>query len=93
MRLPLNSAVNNLQLSGIRQFTNLAKQTEGCILLTLGEPEFDTPQHICEAAIQSLQAGDTHYPPNNGQEYLLKALSAYEKKNSLIYEPEEIIVT
>ncbi len=93
MRLPLNSAVNNLQLSGIRQFTNLAKQTEGCILLTLGEPEFDTPQHICEAAIQSLQAGDTHYPPNNGQEYLLQALSAYEKKNSLFYEPEEIIVT
>ena len=93
MSLPLNSALEALPLSGIRRFTALAKQTPGCILLTLGEPEFDTPQTIRQAAIQSLQQGDTHYPPNNGKPQLLNALSQFAKTEGLCYDPEEIVVT
>lgn len=93
MRLGMNSAVTALEVSGIRQFTNLAKQTPDCVMLTLGEPEFDTPKEICQEAISSLRQGDTHYPPNNGQAYLLQALSEYAKQQNLQYSPEEIIVT
>ena len=93
MRLPMNTAVEGLTLSGIRRFTALARQTPGCVLLTLGEPEFDTPQPIKDAVMASLAAGDTHYPPNNGQPYLLEAISRSEKERGLSYAPEEIIVT
>ncbi len=93
MRLAMNSALTGMQFSGIRRFTALAKQTPGCILLTLGEPEFDTPAPIRQAAVQALEAGDTHYPPNNGKEALLKALSAFGAKQRLSYSPQEIIVT
>ena len=42
MSLTLNESLNNLQLSGIRRITALAKQTPGCVLLTLGAPDADT---------------------------------------------------
>ena len=41
--IPLNEKLHALQRSPIRQFTNLANQTPGCIKLTIGEPDFDTP--------------------------------------------------
>ena len=93
MRLPMNTALDNLQLSGIRRFTAMAKQKPGCVMLTLGEPEFDTSASICEQVVESLQAGETHYPPNNGQEYLLQALSQQAEQQGLHYPPDEIIVT
>lgn len=93
MRLPMNTALESLQLSGIRRFTALAKQKPGCIMLTLGEPEFDTPADICRQVTQSLQAGETHYPPNNGQDYLLQALSEMAQRQGMAYQPEEIVVT
>ena len=55
MRLPMNPAVTGLTLSGIRRFTALAAQTPGCVKLTLGEPEFDTPLPIRQAAQQALE--------------------------------------
>ena len=93
MRLPMNEAVTGLELSGIRRFTALARQTPGCILLTLGEPEFRTPQRIKEEAVRSLERDETHYPPNNGERYLLEALSAAAGRRGLRYGPEEIVVT
>ena len=93
MRLPMNGAVERLRLSGIRHFTALARETPGCVLLTLGEPEFDTPEPVKEQVLLSLSRNETHYPPNNGQPYLLEALSAAAAKRGLHYRPEEIIVT
>ncbi len=93
MRLPMNEAVAGLELSGIRRFTALARQTPGCVLLTLGEPEFQTPQPIKEEVTRSLERNETHYPPNNGEAYLLEALSAAAARRGLGYAPEEIIVT
>ena len=61
--IPLNEKLHALQRSPIRQFTNLANQTPGCIKLTIGEPDFDTPQAIKETAIAALKDGQTHYAP------------------------------
>lgn len=94
MELMFNSVLNNIQKSGIRQFTQMARQEEDCLFLTLGEPDFDTPRPIRAAAKASLDAGKTHYPENNGQRFLREAISAFEaKKHRLSYSPEEIIVT
>ena len=46
----MNRNLDALQLSGIRAYTNLAKEVEDCVLLTLGEPDFDTPEAIKAAA-------------------------------------------
>ncbi|MCI8539310.1 MAG: aminotransferase class I/II-fold pyridoxal phosphate-dependent enzyme [Oscillospiraceae bacterium] len=93
MRLPMNEAVTGLELSGIRRFTALARQTPGCVLLTLGEPEFQTPPSIKAEAMASLDKNETHYPPNNGEGYLLSALSQEAAAQNLSYSPEEIVVT
>ncbi len=88
-----NSDLALLATSGIRRFNALANQTPGCVKLTLGEPEFDTPQAVKGAVAASLAAGKTHYPPNNGTAELLGALSAYMGRQGLAYAPEELIVT
>ena len=93
LKLPMNEAVSQIQLSGIRRFNALARQTPGCLSLTLGEPEFDTPEPIKQAAVQSLADNETHYPPNNGQDFLLEELSKFGHQRGLFYAPDEIIVT
>ena len=94
MELRMDSALDAVQKSGIRVFTQMARQEPGCLFLTLGEPDFDTPSPICQAAKDSLDAGETHYGENNGQLFLRKAISAFEQeKHGLQYAPEEIIVT
>lgn len=93
MALATNQDLAGLATSGIRRFTALANQTPGCVKLTLGEPEFDTPAPIRAAVSDSLARGLTHYPPNNGRPELLCALSAYMERQGLSYEPGELIVT
>ena len=58
--IPLNHDLEPLRRSGIRLYTNMAKEVPGCILLTLGEPDFPTPQPIREAAAAAREAGVTH---------------------------------
>lgn len=90
----LNSALYSVKRSAIRMYSQMAKNTPGCISLTLGEPDFDTPDSIRRAAKASLDAGDTHYIANNGNYHLLEAVSDFEKtKNGMDYSPDEIIVT
>ena len=93
MTLTTNTDLAQLATSGIRRFTALANQTPGCVKLTLGEPEFDTPEPIRAAVGESLARGLTHYPPNNGRPELLEALSSYMGAQGLAYAPEETIVT
>ena len=88
-----NSDLALLATSGIRRFNALANATPGCVKLTLGEPEFDTPAAVKDAVARALAEGQTHYPPNNGKASLLEALSAYMGAQGLAYAPEEIIVT
>ncbi len=94
MDLTLNNAVLNVQLSGIRRFTFLVRDTPGAVAMTIGEPDQNTPLAVKEAAKAALDANDTHYPPGNGYPYMLEAISRYEEKaHALRYSPEEIILT
>ncbi len=93
MSLSLNAALDDLRPSGIRRFSALAAATPGCISLTLGEPGEETPQPICAAVQRGLDAGRTHYPPNNGWPELREALSRHMAAQGLSYEPDEVIVT
>ena len=61
MRDHLNEAAYSLRRSAIREFSKMAAARENCVRLTLGEPDFATPDAVCDAAAASLQAGDTHY--------------------------------
>ena len=49
--IPLNANLTTLQRSGIRRYTNLAKSVPDCVMLTLGEPDFDTPEEVKAAAL------------------------------------------
>lgn len=94
MDLTLNSVVLGEQLSGIRRFTFLVRDTPGACALTIGEPDQNTPDVVKEAAKAALDANDTHYPPGNGYPYMLEAISKFEEKaHGLHYSPEEIILT
>jgi aspartate/methionine/tyrosine aminotransferase len=94
MELSLNSAVLGEELSGIRRFTFLVRDTPGACALTIGEPDQNTPDVIKEAAKAALDANDTHYPPGNGYPYMLEAISRFEEReHGLHYSPDEIILT
>ena len=94
MDLPLNNAVLDVELSGIRRFTFLVRDTPGACALTIGEPDQDTPAAVKEAAKAALDRNDTHYPPGNGYPYLLEAISRFEERaHGLHYSPDEIILT
>ena len=94
MELTLNSAVLGEELSGIRRFTFLVRETPGACALTIGEPDQNTADAVKEAAKAALDANDTHYPPGNGYDYMLKAVSEYEAEHhGLHYSPDEIVMT
>ena len=86
--IPLNADLEPLRRSGIRIYTNMARQVPGCVMLTLGEPDFPTPEPIKEAAIAALRADMTHYAPNQGTEELRLAIATYED-----VKPEQVLVT
>jgi len=87
--------VINLPRSGIRDFFELVARMDGVISLGIGEPDFDTPWHICEAAIYGLEKGRTHYTSNLGMIELRRAISRYvECQFGISYNPDnEILVT
>ena len=91
--IPLNQNLNTLQRSGIRVYTNLARQTPGCSMLTIGEPDLDTPEAIKQAAWAALQENQTHYAPNQGTEKLRRAIAQYETDRGNPTVPEQILVT
>ena len=91
--IPLNSNLSTLKRSPIRLFTNLARETPGCAMLTIGEPDFDTPEVIREAAVAALRNGATHYAPNQGIPALRSAIADFETKRGNPTAPEQVLVT
>lgn len=91
----LNKNLQLIKPSGIRKFFDLAEQMENVISLGVGEPDFLTPWHIRQAAINSLDAGRTRYTANAGLLQLRKEICSYYLKNySLKYDyDKEVIVT
>ena len=91
--IPLNENLRGLKRSQIRTFTNLARQTPGCAMLTIGEPDFDTPEPIKAAAVTALYEGQTHYAPNQGTAKLRQAIGTYETGRGNPVDPEQVLVT
>lgn len=87
--------VRDIPRSGIRDFFDIVSQMRDVISLGVGEPDFDTPWRIREAAIFALEKGATHYTSNLGLLKLRKAIARYvEQFFGLSYDPErEILVT
>ena len=87
--------VAGLPKSGIRDFFEIVAKMKDVISLGIGEPDFDTPWHIREAAIYALEKGRTHYTSNLGLLELRRAIALYLERNyNLGYRPDdEILVT
>ncbi len=72
----------------------MAARGEDVVMFTVGEPDFDTPENIKQAAVRALQAGHTKYTPAAGTMELRRAIAdKLEKDNGLHYEPEQILVS
>ncbi|MCS7029232.1 MAG: pyridoxal phosphate-dependent aminotransferase [Bacteroidia bacterium] len=72
----------------------LKAEGKDVINLSIGEPDFDTPTHIRNAAIEAIREGFTHYPPVAGISELRKAISQkFNQENNLPYLPEQIVVS
>ena len=91
--IPLNANLSTLQRSGIRQYTNLAKTVPDCVMLTIGEPDFDTPESVKAAALTALFQNRTHYAPNQGVENLRKEIAAFESFRGMTCNAEQVLIT
>lgn len=87
--------VSDLPRSGIRDFFEVVQTMDDVISLGIGEPDFDTPWHIREAAIYSLEQGRTGYTSNLGLPKLRDAIARYVAKKFQIeyHGPTEVLVT
>lgn len=89
-----NTKIEQIAISDIRQFDTEVSAIPGIIKLTLGEPDFNTPDHIKQAAIKAIEANKSHYTPNAGLPALRKAAADYyNKKFNLHYQPEQVVTT
>ena len=95
MTKSLSSKVINMKPSGIRKFFDIVSEMKDAISLGVGEPDFDTPWHIREEGIYSLEKGKTFYTSNAGLKELRQAIyDNVKKKRNLEYNPDdEILVT
>ncbi len=91
--IPLNYNLSSLKRSGIRVYTNLARETPDCAMLTIGEPDLDTPQPIKDAAWEALNRGCTHYAPNQGTPALRQAVAEYETRRGNPVNPAQVLIT
>jgi aminotransferase len=95
LRNPLSKKVVEIQPSGIRKFFDIVSEMKDAISLGVGEPDFETPWHIREEGIYSLEKGRTIYTSNAGLKELKIEISNYlKRKNNLEYDyNKEVIVT
>ena len=95
MRDPLNKTIVTIQPSGIRKFFDIVGEMEDAISLGVGEPDFDTPWHIRDEGIYSLEKGRTHYTSNAGLKELKTEIDRFlTRRYGVSYDPnKEIMVT
>ena len=95
MRNPLSETITAIPPSGIRKFFDIVSEMKDAISLGVGEPDFDTPWHIRDEGIYSLEKGRTFYTSNAGLKELKLEISRYlERRFDAGYDPDrEIMVT
>ena len=95
MRNPLSETITSIKPSGIRKFFDIASERKDTISLGVGEPDFDTPWHIRDEGIYSLEKGKTFYTSNSGLMELREEINNYlTRRMNVSYNPKsEIIIT
>ena len=95
MRNPLSKTITEIKPSGIRKFFDIAAEMDDVISLGVGEPDFDTPWHVRDEGIYSLEKGRTSYTSNAGLKELKEEIAKFLKRRyDLTYDPvKEMIVT
>ena len=95
MRNPLADKIVEIKPSGIRKFFDIVTEMKDAISLGVGEPDFDTPWHIRDEGIYSLEKGRTFYTSNSGLKELKEEICHYTKrKQGVTYDPNhEVLVT
>ena len=95
MRNPLSKTITEIKPSGIRKFFDISSERKDTISLGVGEPDFDTPWHIRDEGIYSLEKGKTFYTSNLGLIELREEINNYLKRRfDVCYDPKsEIIIT
>lgn len=95
MRNPLSDVVVNIKPSGIRKFFDIVSEMKDAISLGVGEPDFDTPWHVREEAIYTLERGKTVYTSNAGLMELREEICKYLKRRfNLTYDyKKEVMLT
>ncbi|MDQ0338028.1 aminotransferase [Caldalkalibacillus uzonensis] len=90
----INAKVRNIQISGIRQFFNKVAEYPDAVQLTIGQPDFPTPEHIKRVGRQAIETNQTTYTPNAGLPQLREAAAQFvEQKYGLRYDPATEVVT
>lgn len=95
MRNPLADEVVKLKPSGIRKFFDIVAEMKDAISLGVGEPDFETPWHIRDEGIRSLEMGKTFYTSNSGLMELRKEICNYVNRHyNITYDPaKEVLIT
>ena len=94
MRDPISKITREMQPSGIRKFFDVVNDMPDAISLGVGEPDFDTPWHIREEGIYSLEHGRTYYTSNAGlKELKIEICNYLKRKFNLNYNESEVLVT
>ena len=95
MRNPLSQTITTIQPSGIRKFFDIVSEMPDAISLGVGEPDFDTPWHIREEGINSLERGRTFYTSNSGLKELRQEICYFLNRHyGLKYDPmKETLIT
>ncbi|WP_411680602.1 pyridoxal phosphate-dependent aminotransferase [Clostridium thailandense] len=89
----LSNIAKNYPASGIRKMFDLAQKYDDVIKLTVGEPNFDTPVNVKEAAKKAIDEGHTHYAPNAGLPELREAIAKEYTKYSKDYTLDNVMIT
>ncbi|AKN29611.1 aminotransferase [Clostridium carboxidivorans P7] len=89
----LSNIAKNYPASGIRKMFDLAQKYDDVIKLTVGEPNFDTPVNVKEAAKKAIDEGYTHYAPNAGLPELREAIAKEYTKYSKDYTLDNVMIT
>ena len=90
----ISGRAQDIKPSGIRKFFDILETMKGVVSLTVGQPDFPTPWHIRDAAIDSMQKGKTYYTSNAGTPELRREISSYlSRRFSINYNEKQIITT
>ena len=87
-------SVKDVPPSGIRKFFDIASDMKDVISMSVGEPDFVTPWNVCDAAIKSIERGETHYTSNSGTPALRKLIKQYlAERFNVHYEIDQMLIT